>query len=239
MKEILSTGNAYVKTLAKLKPSPASFFVEGYHLVEMATEAGSLDTLFFVDEEPSFPCKEKIKVSYEIIEKLSSSKTPEPILGLAHKEEKTPTFHRFLVLDRLQDPSNVGAILRSALAFGFHDIIFLKGTCSPFNPKAIASSQGALFGLNFLFLEEEELLALVKKENLSLYATALRNAHKFEGYPFDKSKKIGFIFGNEGKGVSETLLEKASDRLYIAMEGIESLNVSVAAGILLHSIYVL
>ena len=238
---ISSPSNPRIKELSKIKPSPSSFLVEGFHLVEMASEAGMLDSVYFADKLPDgLSCKEAIQVTPEIIKKLSFSKTPEPILGLCHYQKPCKTqLLRAVVLDRVQDPGNVGAILRSCLAFGFKDVFLLPGTCSPFNEKAVAASQGALFGLNLHFLMESELLDLCQKEGISLYATALRDSHPFESFPFNKEERLAFIFGNEGKGVSDSLLNQAKARLRLAMEGIESLNVSVAAGILLYSIYVL
>ena len=238
---ISSLANPRIKELGKLKPSPSSFLVEGFHLVEMASEAGMLDKVYFVDRLPEgIACNKAYSVTPEIIKKLSFSKSPEPILGLCHYQKPCKTsLNRSVVLDRVQDPGNVGAILRCCLAFGFKDVFLLPGTCSPFNEKAVAASQGALFELNLHSITEEELLNLAQKESISLYATALRDSVPFETYRFEKQEKLAFVFGNEGKGVSESLLSKAKARLRLAMEGIESLNVSVAAGILLYSIYVL
>ncbi len=243
MKEILSLNNPFIKSLKDIakKGNADSFLVEGFHLVEMASLHGNLDTLLYAtEEEPKLEAKEKIRVSEAIIEKLSHSVTPEPILGLCHKKEGDMYgFSRVLVLDRVQDPGNLGAIFRNALAFGFKNIILLPGTCSPFNSKAISSSQGALFGLNILSMNEEAVIPFLHSRGIKVYATSLKEAESFESHHFDKDEKIAFIFGNEGRGASSYLLENADCRLYIAMEGIDSLNVAVASGILLHAIYVL
>ena len=240
---VSSPSNPRVKELAGIKPGPNAFLVEGFHLVGMASESKMLDEVYFSGE--SLPeglsyCK-ATKTTYEIIKKLSLSKTPEPILGVCHYQKPRKTdLKRSVVLDRVQDPGNVGAILRSCLAFGFRDVFFLPGTCSPFNPKALASSQGGIFGLNLHFLPgEEDLLSLAKEKGISLFSTALRDSLPLETFPFNKEERLAFIFGNEGKGVSESLLSCSKARLRIAMEGIESLNVSVAAGILLYSVYAL
>ncbi len=239
---VSSTANPRVKELSKLKNSPSSFLIEGYHLIEMAFKAGNLDEVYFEKEAPSYLDKSKLtRVSRPVIEKLSSTKCPEGIVGVCHIDEpKSPLGNRILVIDRVQDPGNVGTMLRSALAFGFLDVIFLPNTCSYLNDKAILASQGAIFALKLRNVESEEaLIKMMEEGGVSLYATALEGASPLESYPFTKKEKMAFILGNEGKGVSKNLLEKAKAKLFISMEGIDSLNVGVATGILLHSIYVL
>lgn len=239
---ITSTSNPRIKELAKTKPSQELFIVEGYHLAEMAYEHGMLDELY-IGEGVSVPFegKKTFRASYEVIKKLSSSVTPEPVVGICHYNKPSISlYNRVVVLDRLQNPGNIGAILRCAVAFGFTDIFFLPGTCSPFNPKSIAASQGALFPLSIHFFgSEEEMLSKLKEEDVRIYGTSLRDSAPFEQYPFDPTEKMAFVLGNEGKGVSETLLAACDQRFRIKMEGIESLNVSVAAGILFHRVYAL
>ena len=239
---ISSTANPRIKELGKLKNSSSLFLVEGFHLVEMAYLSKSLLEVYFTRELPSYLEGVKAtKVSQQVLDKLTVSKTPEGIVGVCKLNPKeTPLGDRVLVIDRVQDPGNIGTMLRSALSFAFKDVIFLPGTCSPFNPKAISSSQGAIFKLNLRFLSSEEaLLPLLEEENVSLYTTALKDAVPLESYAFKKQERIALAFGNEGMGVSPFLLEKSKARLKIAMEGIDSLNVGVATGILLHSVYVL
>ena len=234
---IQSKSNSHIKDLAALKNKPAKYFlIEGFHLVEMAYECGALSEVLAV-KDPNLNV-DTILTTIEVIEKLSTSKHPEPIIGLAKMQEEAKNVgNRALILDRVQDPGNLGTILRSALSFGFFDIYFLPGTCSPYNSKAIQASQGAIFKLRLHFLDQEKTLEELSSLGYEVYGTSLRDSLPLETYSFDKAAKIGLIMGNEGQGVRESLLSKTKANLRISMGGIDSLNVGVATGILLHHIY--
>ena len=233
MEKISSKDNRKVKEAAKLvtKGGPASFLIEGHHLVEMAAQSGNLLYYFATAEQPyDVPGYE---VGEAIIKKLSTSLHPEPIVGVAKLSINRPLQgKRVLLLDRIQDPGNLGTLLRSALSFGFHDVIALEGTCSYFNPKAIQSSQGAIFSLNLLRLSEEEALALLKKNGYTLIGTCLEGASPLEGFVFPAKFALGL--GNEGKGMAKSILEQCESNIKISMVGIDSLNVGVAGGIEMH-----
>ena len=230
---ILSKSNSHIKDLANLKKvDPSLFLVEGYHLVEMAYESKALVEVLAL-EDPHLNGVRTILTSKDIIEKLAFSKNPEPIIGVCKKVENKDVFsEKALLLDRVQDPGNVGTLLRTALAFGFRKVFSLEGSASFYNSKAVSSSQGAIFKLELKEgLKEVEALTLLKQEGFFLLGSALEG-----GVPFEKinaPKKLCLILGNEGQGMSETI-KKASDALaYIPMSGIDSLNVGVAGGILM------
>ena len=236
---ITSRSNPRIKEIAALKNKPDRFFlIEGFHLVEMAYQAGQLQ-LVLATADPKLEV-DTILTSPEVIAKLATSVHPEPIVGVAKRQESSPNVgSRALVLDRIQDPGNLGTILRCALAFGFLDVYLLPGCCSPYNAKAIAGSQGALFQLRLHSLSGEETLAELSSLGYEVFGTSLAEAVPMETYPFDKEKKIAVILGNEGQGVGPKLLEKTKANLRISIGGIDSVNVGVAAGILLHHIYAL
>ena len=162
--------------------------------------------------------------------KLSELTTPQTKIAVCRK----PTYNSALqienqklkiVLDRIQDPNNLGAILRSTAAAGLHDVILLNGTADPFNSKSIRASMGAIFHLNLINMTENELI----ESKLNLIA-----AH-IDGLNYRKFKlpsSAALILGNEGQGVNDSLL-KVSTKITIPIQKVESLNVNAAAAILI------
>ena len=179
MSEIISSrANPKVKDTALLSKNPTSerFLIEGFHMVEMAFSAGCLDEVL-ATKDPGFSGVKTTLVTNEIIKKISVSKNPEPVLGIAHLPQNKPLGSRILVLDRVQDPGNVGTLIRTAIAFGFEDVMFLPGTCSPLNSKAIASTQGALFVANLVICESAEIgFEALRLSGTPVIGTALQGA---------------------------------------------------------------
>ena len=235
MKEtITSKANPRVKELCATRdhPSPSSFLIEGKHMVDMAFERGLLDQVI-ASVPVDYPGVDVLSVSREVLEKIAPSKTPSGILGIAHagQEKKEGDY---LLLDRVQDPGNVGTLLRSALSFGFKRIYVLPGTASPFSSKALASSQGAIFGLDIRLCKEgPSTLMSLSEKGVTVLGTSLRNAIPISSYRRGEGD-IALLLGNEGRGVSEELLGLCSKNLYIEMKEMESLNVGVAGGIAMY-----
>ena len=231
---ITSKDNKRIKELVKLQdhPSPDRFLIEGEHAVEVAYSRGLLDELYTL-EDPSLQGVMTFLITESICKKVSKAASFEKCFGVAHLNRCSSFGSRVLIFDRIQDPGNIGTLLRSASSFGFEDIIFLPGTCSPFNSKAIASAEGALFHLNLHFMAEDEAVETLRKLGYVLYGSALRNAVALEKAELKKTG-IALILGNEGRGMSESLLGKTDLNLKISMEKMESLNVGVAGGILMH-----
>ena len=140
----------------------------------------------------------------------------------------------YVVLDRIQDPGNLGTILRTADAAGMAGLILLKGTTDIYSPKVVRAAMGSLFHLPVVSgVTEEAFLSFARESGLRLYATAL----DAKARPYDAADFTGptaIVFGNEGQGVSEPLLA-SSETLYIPMYGgAESLNVAVSSAIVLY-----
>jgi TrmH family RNA methyltransferase len=137
-----------------------------------------------------------------------------------------------LVLDGVQDPGNVGTLLRTAFALGASGVILLRGTADPANPKVVRGAMGATFRLPAVPLEEPELKAWATRERVTLWAAAA------EGTPLSRltaPERLALVVGNEGAGVSPAVRALAQHQVAIPLvRGAESLNVAVAAGILLH-----
>ncbi len=139
-----------------------------------------------------------------------------------------------LVLDGVQDPGNVGAMARSALGLGAAGMVALKGTAELTNPKALRGSMGALFRLPAVSAGDDEFLAWARRADLALWVA------DGSGEPVDRLRLEGrtaLVLGNEGAGVREKLRQAAAGRIAIPLRtGVESLNVAVAAGILLYEV---
>lgn len=137
-----------------------------------------------------------------------------------------------VVLDAVQDPGNVGTIARTALAFGAAGVVALPGTVDLANPKLVRAAAGALFRLPHLHAERESLLDWLRRHGVALWATTM------DGEPLDGEAPdavVALVLGNEGAGIDEHLLAAAARRIGIPIRAeAESLNVAVAAGILLH-----
>jgi RNA methyltransferase, TrmH family len=212
------------------------FVVEGFHLVEMALSAGAVEEIFTLKNyEASVPVH---MVDEAIIKKLSATKTPEGIVALVRKPLPQPfSCSRLLFLDEVGDPGNVGALLRSALAFGWKDVLVSKGSAEVYASKTLLASQGAIFFLNVVRSKETPLedIAMLKKLGYFILGTDLRSP-----IPLRKlslvSTKIALILGNEAHGVGPELLANSDRNVRIEMSGIDSLNVAMAGGILMYEL---
>jgi TrmH family RNA methyltransferase len=139
---------------------------------------------------------------------------------------------RYLVLDGVQDPGNVGTIWRSADAFGADGLILCSGCADPLGPKTVRATMGAVFRLPVYECEMERLAAALKERSIPLYATALRS--DTEDLRKVKLDRAAVVIGSEGRGVSEETLALCEKTLKIPMtERCESLNAAVAASVVL------
>ena len=137
-----------------------------------------------------------------------------------------------VVLDGIQDPGNAGTIVRSAEAFGATGVIFVKGTVSPYNPKSLRASAGSLFRVPYVYgLDEELTRVTLEQRRIEAYAAAPRGNKSLQD--IDLTRRCALVIGSEGRGVSEKLRAACLD-LRIPTLGVESLNASAAASILLY-----
>lgn len=237
MKKITSLTNEYVKELVKLhdkkyRDDKRKFIIEGYNLISEAKEA--LETVLIVDEKDMVTGIENILVTEEIINKIAFTKTPQKIIGICnYLEDFKLTGERFLLLDQLQDPGNVGTLVRSALGFAIDLVIFSKGSVDIYNDKFIRATQGALFKIKIITGDLPEIILELKKQEVKIIGTSLSSSVSLEA--ITSEKKYALILGNEANGVSKELLELTDVNVKIAINPLlESLNVGVAGGIILH-----
>lgn len=247
MKIIKSLQNEQIKNYARLKEKKyrdetGLFIVEGDHLVRMAIEANCLVSLLVAEEELEnyldiIDEEKTIIVSESIINKLSFTKTPQNIIAIAKQTSfDKKDAKRVLVLDTLQDPGNVGTLIRSALAFNYDKIYVSESTVDIYNEKVIRASQGAIFKINIVKKELNEIYRNLKKNDFHILVTSLTN-NSIYLEEVEKKEKFAIVLGNEGNGVSEVSLKNASSVVKIKMsEEIDSLNVGVAGSIVMYAL---
>lgn len=230
---ITSVKNQTVKDLIALKTSKGrkntnTFLVEGEHLVNEAKLNNVLIKAYTIDES-----LEGELVSEEVMNKICSTSTCVTQIGVCKLLSKDEICDKVLILDGIQDPGNLGTLLRSAKAFDFNTIFLADGTCDIYNDKVIRSSQGAIFKLNFIKGDKLEFIKKLSKTH-KVYNTNVRNG--IDVRKANVSNKLALILGNEGYGVSDEINNLNLDSLYIDMSNMESLNVGVAGSILMYEI---
>lgn len=235
---IESINNSKIKELNKLKQKKyrdqlGLFLVEGYHLVAEAYNKGILKEVLTTDK---IDIDTNITyVNEDIIKYLSDVETPQNIIGVCYKKESEVIGNKVIMLDDIQDPGNLGTIIRSAVAFNFDTIILSENSVDLYNPKVIRASQGMIFKVNIIRTDLKEMLKKLKDDGFYILATKVTNGKNIK--TLEKDKKICIIMGNEGNGVSDEILNMADEFVYIKMnENCESLNVGVATSILMYEI---
>ncbi len=219
---INSIHNKKIKDLSKLltkkgRINSEYFLVEGKHLVDEATSLGIVKEIFSTNNIGT-------TVSKEVIKKLSDTKTPQEIVALVKKNKPSKITDKVLVLNNVQDPGNIGTLIRSAKAFGYETII--TNINDIYNPKIIRSSQGAILSINILpissykDLHEHQLIGTVVKDGIDI-----KN--------FFPNKKHAIVLGNESKGL--TIEERKDMDVNVTISSkFESLNVAIAGSIIMN-----
>lgn len=232
MEIIKSSDNKKYKSLKKLltkkeREKTKTFLIEGKNIIEEAKKHNKILTYITDDlnkvEDNIFYVDKKLK------ESLSSLKNSNEDLALVeYLEAKDISSDTILLVDNVRDPSNLGTILRTCLAFGIKDVVLSLNTVDLYNPKVLRASEGAIFSLNIL---REDLISFISKnKDYKVLSTSLK-ANDLKAL---KTSKKMIVIGNEGKGVSEGILEISDDYLKIPIKNIDSLNVAIATSIILY-----
>ena len=245
---ITSASNKRVKDIQKLIENKnikkyGRYLIEGKHLVEEALDAKVVEEIIVSESFEEYNIVdsfegELIKVTDSVLKNISDTITSQGIVAVCRivkKELDINNYSKVLILDKIQDPGNLGTIIRTADAFDFDCIILGKGTTSLYGQKVIRSTQGSNFHIDcFDNIDLSELIDEMHEYNI--FATSLK-ADKYIEQLDNITGKVAVVFGNEGAGVSEEILSKVNNLLKISMPGrAESLNVSIAAGIVMHYI---
>lgn len=238
---ITSLNNPTIKEISKLKNKKYrdltnTYLVEGDHLVEEAYKNNLLIKIILLEDTICNYDIEKIYVTKEVMKKLTELDTPNKIIGIVKKNTPLPIGNKILILDNIQDPGNLGTIIRSSVAFDIDTIVLSPNTVDIYNPKVIRSTQGMIFYTNIITLELKEFINEIKTKNYTIFGTNVRNGKNIKEITLPE--KFALVLGNEGQGVSKEIESLCDDNIYIKMSlKCESLNVSVATSILLYEVY--
>ncbi len=239
---ITSVNNKKIKKYLALKTSKGRkeeglFLVEGWHLCGEALKNNLLvDLIVLEGEEVSLNYHGEITyVKANVLKKLSNLVNSSSIIGVCKiNEKKEIKGNHLLILDNIQDPGNVGTIIRSANAFSVDTIILSTNSVDIYNDKVIRSTQGMLFSMNILYKDLEDILPQLHHDGYTILGTDVKDGSDVRDI---KVSKYALIMGNEGHGVREEIKEMCDKNLYIPMnKTCESLNVAVATSILLYEI---
>ena len=239
---ITSKANSVVKNAKKLhqkKYRKSAYLIEGWHLFEEAVQAGvTIEKIFalesYRDQLAAFP--QTVWVSEDILLDLADSQTPQGIVAVVQKEEVGQVDFsqgKFLFLEDVQDPGNVGTIIRTADAAGFTGVIVSDKSADIYSLKTLRSMQGSHFHLPIYRMSSQALLEEAKKAGIPVLATTL-SKYSVDYRELPPIENFVLVMGNEGQGISPLMAESADQLVHISMKGkAESLNVAVAAGILI------
>ncbi len=248
-------GKAVDVRLGRLGPGENSLLAEGPHLVGMAASSGaSFEEIFLTEgfiktEEGSAlldrlvrvqpPAKVVVEVTDRVLARISDTEAPQGIIALVSYEsgslhdlrlKDTPLI---TACDGIQDPGNVGTIIRVADAAGADAVVVLPGSCNPFSPKVVRATAGSIFNIPVIKADHSDFIYFLTSRNINLIVTDIRAQKTL--YQSDLTGPSAFAFGNEARGISEALAARADESVRIPIPGkAESLNVAVASAVCLY-----
>ena len=251
---ITSTSNKKIKELVAMVKKNSigkkknAYIIEGIRMFSELKPEEILEV--FVSESFENENKSLLKdifpeyetVSDRIFESVSDTKTPQGVMAVVKRKEytlekileKRDTPHSLLILDSLQDPGNLGTLIRAGEGAGITGIIMNETTVDIYNPKVIRSTMGSIFRVPFIYVKDlKEVIEKLYSKNVNIYASSLEGAIEYDAP--DYKKDIAFIIGNEAAGISKEVLDIVEDKVKIPMLGeVESLNAAVAGSILMY-----
>ena len=248
---IISSANPLIKLVASLNEKKYIklnnlALIEGHKIIDEAIKAGQVFSKLLIDENKQNEYKpylhkvncEVVYTSSKILQSISPTQTPQGIIAIIETKHFEPMIiaSNFLILDNVQDPGNLGAIIRTAAASGFKNIFMLQ--CADiYNDKAIRASMGNLFKTNNYSVTLDKLKQLLSaKENYELLLADMEGENIFD-VKLNKDATVGVIIGNEGNGATEEVRKLATRSVSIPMQNeVESLNAAVSASIIMYKL---
>lgn len=252
---ISSTGNTQVKHVISLIKKSKTRKEEGLFVVEgirMFTELPKEQILkayvshSFLQQQQHYKLLKDIdfeEVSDDVFKAMSDTQTPQGILALVRQYQYSledlmhaPGFVHIMALESIQDPGNLGTILRAGEGAGITGVLMDNRTVDIYNPKVIRSTMGSVFRVPFFYAENfREAICCLKQKKIAFYAADLSGENNYEEE--DYTGNIGFLIGNEASGLSDETVRLADKRIKIPMSGqVESLNAAIAASILMFEV---
>jgi len=247
MNIIESTQNPKVKGWKKLATKKARdkeglFLIEGVHLVEEALKSDVEVKELIIEPSFEIPSKWQVKandftyVNERVMKEISETETPQGIIAVCRQiklQDVSWQAGKFLLVDSVQDPGNLGTMIRTADSAGMTAVILGEGTVDVYNSKVIRATQGSLFHLPIMKGNLTGWIQAFQNSQIPVFGTAVKEASSYTA--IEPQENFALIVGNEGEGVKDIFLEKTDQNLYIPIYGkAESLNVAVATGILLY-----
>jgi len=245
LKYIESVNNPKVKQWKKLltkkeRDKSGTFIVEGFHLVEEALKQGEQVLEIIVSDKVGLPPRwdagstPVTSVTEEISTSLSETEAPQGIYAVCRQSnQEVQDAKTLLLIDAVQDPGNLGTMIRTADAAGIDAVVVGRGSVDIYNSKVLRSAQGSHFHLPIIRGDLHDWIDKLHNKNIPVYGTALEGASAYTD--ISNGASFALIVGNEGNGVAKDLLSSTTANLYIPIFGkSESLNVAVATGILLY-----
>ena len=253
MQIITSKDNETVKAIKKLKEKKyrnesGKFIVEGIKMLEEALqEKASIEKIILCEDCQNdysheldvyeIAKNEIITVSEKIFKELTGVENPQGILAVINKEKNKPINYNediIIALDGIQDPGNLGTILRTIDSVGLTQVVLSEKTADPYNPKVVRSTMGAIYRVNIIQTENlQNTLKQIAKNDYKIMATALDEESK-SVYDIKLKKKV-IVIGNEANGISKEIISMSDEKIIIPMLGkTESLNAAVATGVILY-----
>ena len=242
MEQITSVQNNKIKNANKLKKKrdrdkTGQALIEGIHLIDEAYQSGIVIKQLFViepnrtDEALIDYAEETYEINMKVAESLSGTITPQGFFAVIEKPEyDINQAKQVLLIDRIQDPGNLGTLIRTSDAAGIDLIVMEKGTADPYQDKVLRASQGSVFHIPVI---TTDLKTFITDFNGPVYGTALENAQPYKEVASQDT--FALLLGNEGEGVNKALLNETTQNLTIPIYGkAESLNVAIAGSILLY-----
>ena len=252
MKQIQSLQNTFIKNILKLQEKSRErkkqqlFVIEGKREIELAFKGQfEIDSLLFIPQKieydylKQFNAREVIEITPEVYQKIAYRESTEGIIAIAKSKyidlnslifkNKEPLI---LVIEGIEKPGNIGAMIRSADAANIDAIILADPKTDQYNPNVIRSSVGGVFTKNIVISSSDEVIKFFKKNNIKMYAATLQNSNKYTDEDYTEASAI--IVGTEANGLTQIWRDHSTKNINIPMQGeIDSMNVSVAAAIIL------
>ena len=235
---ITSVNNDKIKGLVKLKDKKYRdnnnlFFVEGEDIVFEAYKNSIIKELYVLDGVNVDMDVPITYVSHDVMKKISDMESVSKYYAVCYKKKEDAVGNRIIMLDGVQDPGNLGTIIRSAVAFNFDTVVLSKSTVDLYNSKVIRSTKGMLFNVNIIVRDLEEFIPDL--DGYTIYGTDVVNGKNIKDE--DIPSKVALVIGNEGRGISDGVKVLCNKFIYIDMNSsCESLNASVAASILMYEV---
>ncbi len=214
----------------KFRDQEKRFLIEGDHLISEAKKAGLIEyTISVVDKDADY------FVTEEIMQKISDQKSISYNAAVAKFISEDSINGNALILDGIQDPGNLGTIIRSAVAFNINTIILSDTSVDLYNSKVVRSTEGMLFNVNILRRNLTEFIPLLKNMGYKIIGTDVNSGVDVREIP---NHDVAIVIGNEGNGMSEEVRSLCDSYINIPMnKSCESLNAGVAASIIMYEVY--